>query len=91
MTKKCVMRELRRYSLLENTFLFFKFFEVNLLICQIERINKNISNFRQKLRSLANFPKGESAIYFEKMYIYVYKVSYCDKGKMKDSKNFDVA
>ena len=85
------MRELRRYSLLENTFLFLKFFEVNLLVCQIERINKNISNFKQKLKNLANFPKGECAIYFEKMYIHVYKVSYCDKGKKKDSKNFDVA
>ena len=46
---------------------------------------------RKKLKNLANFPKGESALYFEKIYIYVYKVSYCDKGKMKDSKNFDVA
>ena len=85
------MRELRRYSLLENTFLFLKFVDVNLSICQIERINKNVSNFRQKLKNLANFPKGETAVYFEKMYIYVYKVSYCDKGKMKGSKNFDIA
>ena len=30
MAKKCVMRGLRHYSLLENTFLFLNFVEVNL-------------------------------------------------------------
>ena len=37
---------------------------------------------------LANYPKGESVVYFEKMHVYVYKASYYNKGKMKDSKNF---
>ena len=34
--KMSAMRELRRYSLLENIFLFWNFVEVNLLICQNE-------------------------------------------------------
>ena len=25
---------------------------------------------------------------FEKMHVYIYEVSYCDKGEMKDSNNF---
>ena len=33
-----------------------------------------------------DYPKGESGICFEKMHIFVYKVSYCDKGEMKNSK-----
>ena len=37
------------------------------------------------------FLKGKLPYILKKMYIYVYKVSYCDKGKMKGSKNFDVA
>ena len=37
---------------------------------------------------LPNYPKGEPVVYFEKMHVYVYKASYYDKGKMKDSKNF---
>ena len=32
--------------------------------------------------------KGEPAACFEKMHVYVYKVSYCEKGEMKDSKKF---
>ena len=36
LAKTCVMLERRRYSRLENTFLFRNFVEVNLLICQNE-------------------------------------------------------
>ena len=32
--------------------------------------------------------KGGPAVCFEKVHVYVYKVSYCDKGEMKESKNF---
>ena len=50
--------------------------------------NKNSSNFRQQLKKLANYPKGEPVVYFEKVHVYVYNVFYCDKREMKDSKNF---
>ena len=36
-------------------------------------------------KNLANYPKGEPAVCFEKMYVYVYKVSYCENGEMKDN------
>ena len=36
----------------------------------------------------ANYPKGEPVVYFEKMHVYVYKLSYCGEDEMKDSKNF---
>ena len=32
--------------------------------------------------------KGKPAACFEKMHVYVYKVSYCEKGEMKDCKRF---
>ena len=35
--------------------------------------------------------KGNLSYVLKKMHVYVYKVSYCDKGEMKDSKNFVVA
>ena len=40
-------------------------------------------------KNLANYPKGEPAVWFEKMHVYVYKVSYCENGEMKD--NFQAA
>ena len=46
MTKMCVICELRRYSLLENTSLFWDFVEVNL--CQNECSNKNVSNLKSQ-------------------------------------------
>ena len=33
--------------------------------------------------------KGNLSYVLKKMHVYVYKVSYCDKGEMKDSKNFE--
>ena len=83
MTKTCVMDELRRYLLFENTFLFWNFAEFNLLICQNEWSNKILSNFRQQLKNFANYPKGELAVCLEKMLLYVYKVFYCEIGEMK--------
>ena len=38
--------------------------------------------------NLASYAKGEPAVSFEKMHDYVYKVCYCDKGEVKDSKKF---
>ena len=32
--------------------------------------------------------KGEPAACFEKKHVYVYKVYYCEKGEIKDSKKF---
>ena len=29
---------------------------------------------------VANYPKGEPVVYLEKMHVYVYEVSYCNKG-----------
>ena len=78
MTRTYITGELRCYSLLENTFLFWNFVEANLLICQNE-CNKNISNFRWELKNLANCTKGDPVLCFEKMHVYVYKVSYCEK------------
>ena len=43
MIKMCDKHELRRYLLLENTFLFWNFVEVNLLICQNEWSSKKVS------------------------------------------------
>ena len=42
----------------------------------------------QQRKNLANYPKGKSVVCFEKVHVYVYKVSYCHKGKMKDSNKF---
>ena len=38
--------------------------------------------------SLTNYPKGEPVAWFGKMHVYIYKISSCGKGKMKESKNF---
>ena len=79
MTKTCFMHELRHYSLIENAFLFRNSIEVNLLICQNERSNKNDSNFRQQPKNLCNCARGKPVVCFEKMHACVYKVSYCKK------------
>ena len=41
-----------------------------------------------KQQKRSNYPKGEPVVCFEKMHVYVYKVSYNkgDTGEMKDSK-----
>ena len=90
MTKTYVMHGLIRYSLLKNTFLFWQFIEVNLLICQ-----KHFNN-------LANYPNGVMMFLyvFEKcMFMFIkyltvtnvvcfnlFKVHFLYKGEMKDNK-----
>ena len=38
--------------------------------------------------SLIILKRNLTYVCFEKMHVYIYKVSYCDKGEMKDSKKF---
>ena len=79
------MHEHRRYSLLENTFLFS-------YLLSYTRMSEAIKTFQTldtNSKNLANYPKGEPAVCFEKMHVYLYKVSYCENGEMKD--NFQAA
>ena len=49
---------------------------------------KNFQTLDSNSKNLTNYTKGEPAVCFEKMHVYVYKVSYCEKGEMKDGKKF---
>ena len=97
------MRELRRYLLLENTFLFWNFVEVNFLICQNREAIKTSQTLDNSI--ISPIILKENPYFFKKMHVDVDKVSYCDKycmfqlvlseflysGEMKDSKNFKAA
>ena len=87
-TKTCVIHELRRYSLLENTFLFWNFVEINLLICQNEWSNKTLDSNPKILLIIL---KGNQSYVLKKCMLLLKKYLIVTKAKWKTVKHFDTA